>query len=118
MAESHAPLPPRWTQQSWMIQGSCRGRTAVFFAPHAERPQARVRREAKARLICATCVVQSECRQYAREHREFGIWGGESEEDRARHGYSVPWPLRDRRRTFETGPFDPHPLGAAPSALG
>ena len=117
MADSHAPLPPPWTQQSWMVQGSCRGRTAVFFAPHAERPQARVRREAKARLICASCAVQSECRQYAREHREFGFWGGESEEDRARHGYSAPWPLRHRGRPFESGRLDSSALNAAPSPL-
>ena len=118
MDESPASLPPRSAPQSWMAQGSCRGRTAVFFAPHAERPQARVRREAKARLICAACVVQVECREYAREHREFGIWGGESEEDRARHGYSVPWPLRDRRRSCETGRFDAGPLDAASTVLG
>jgi hypothetical protein len=98
MAEPPAPLPPRWTQQAWMARGSCRGRTAVFFASHAERPQARAR-------------------AYAREHREFGIWGGESEEDRAGHGYSVPWPLRDRRRSFETPPVETGRYRTGPSAL-
>ena len=40
-------LLPRWVQQDWMAGGSCRGRTSVFFPPYAERPQARVRREAR-----------------------------------------------------------------------
>ncbi len=60
----------------------CRGKTRLFFAPLAERPQARVRREARARRICETCALLEECRDYARRHREHGFWGGESEEER------------------------------------
>lgn len=89
---------PRWAQQEWMTRGSCRGKTHVFFAPHAERPQARARREAQARVICGGCPVLGDCRAYARLHREYGFWGGESEEDRASAGYAVPWPVGVNRR--------------------
>ena len=37
---------------NWMDDAVCKGRTKLFFAPKAERPQARVRREAQARLLC------------------------------------------------------------------
>jgi WhiB family redox-sensing transcriptional regulator len=91
-------LPPRWAQQDWMARGSCHGHTSVFFPPYAERPQARARREAQARLVCQSCPVLETCRDYAREHREYGFWGGESEDDRALAGYAVPWPIGVRRR--------------------
>lgn len=99
MPETAVMFLPRWAQQAWMSKGSCQGHTSTFFAPHAERPQARVRREAQARLICQACAVLDDCRSYARLHREYGFWGGESEEDRARAGFAVPWPVGVRRRS-------------------
>ena len=33
------------------------------------------------------------CRQWARENREYGFWGGESEEERAAAGYRVDMPV-------------------------
>ena len=68
--------------QTWMGSAACRGRTTVFFPPHAERPQARVRREAKARTICSTCPALAECRAFAYEQHEQGFWGGQSQEER------------------------------------
>jgi WhiB family transcriptional regulator, redox-sensing transcriptional regulator len=91
-------LLPRWTQQEWMDFAACSGDGSLFFPPLSERPQARVRREAKARAICETCAVQEPCRTYARVHREYGYWGGESEEERTAAGYSVPNPIGGRRR--------------------
>ncbi len=79
-----------------MEEGLCRGQTEMFFPPRAERPQARVRREARARQLCARCPVLLECRWYARAHREYGFWGGESEEERAAAGYPVPSPIGGR----------------------
>ena len=49
-------------------------------------------REAKARAVCATCPVLTPCRG-ARENREYGFWGGESEEERAAAGYRVDMPV-------------------------
>ena len=102
-AAPHSPLShlsPRWQRQPWMAAAACQGRTNLFFPPLAERPQARVRREAKARRVCEACPVMSECRWHARVHREYGYWGGENEEERSAAGFSVPSPVggRSRRR--------------------
>jgi len=37
-----------WDDTSWSVTAECRGLSAVFFPPAAERPQARERREAHA----------------------------------------------------------------------
>jgi WhiB family redox-sensing transcriptional regulator len=85
----------------WMPHGSCRGKSELFFAPFAERPEARVRREAQARTICQGCTVMMPCRSYARDSRELGFWGGESEAERAppRRGNRGRLPRRGRRRS-------------------
>lgn len=86
----------------WMSNGACAGDSNLFFAPFAERPEARVRREAKARLICETCNVVTACRTYARAHLELGFWGGESESERAAAGYAPTTPIIGRRKVAET----------------
>lgn len=80
------PLP-------WTAEAACQGQTNVFFAPPGERPETRARRESRARAICEQCPVMVQCRAWAREHREYGFWGGESEEDRAAAGYRVEMPV-------------------------
>jgi WhiB family redox-sensing transcriptional regulator len=77
----------------WTADAACQGRSSVFFAPPGERPEARAVRERQAREICAACPVLGPCRDWAREHREYGFWGGESEEDRAAAGYRVDMPV-------------------------
>ena len=71
----------------WAAKAECRGSTHLFFAPDRERPGRRSRRERAARALCATCPVLEPCRAWARENREFGFWGGETEEERASAGY-------------------------------
>ena len=83
MAEQAEMLPHPSIHMAWMDAAACRGRTTIFFPPHAERPQARIRREAKARSICAGCPALLECRAFARQRDEQGFWGGESQEERA-----------------------------------
>ncbi len=87
---------------SWMGKGACAGDSDLFFAPFAERPEARVRREAKARIICVTCNVVSACRGYARGNLELGFWGGESESERAAAGFAPTTPIIGRRKVAET----------------
>lgn len=77
----------------WMDHAACAGQSELFFGPPGERPETRARREAKAREVCMSCSVLSECRDWARENREYGFWGGESEEDRAAAGYRVAMPV-------------------------
>jgi WhiB family redox-sensing transcriptional regulator len=86
------------SSEAWMEHGRCAGKTHLFFPPLAERPQARVRREAKAARICAECPVLVECRLFARLNREHGFWGGESEEERIAAGYALPAPIGGRSR--------------------
>jgi WhiB family transcriptional regulator, redox-sensing transcriptional regulator len=78
---------------SWTVDAACDGRTELFFAPAGERPEARVVRENKARAVCMECPVLAPCRDWAREQREYGFWGGESEEERAAAGFRVDMPV-------------------------
>lgn len=82
----------------WQEYAACKGRTELFFAKKAERPQARDRREARARKLCTVCPVQSACRAWAREHREYGFWAGENEEERHLLGFTVSAPIGIRAR--------------------
>ena len=84
----------------WREFAACKGRTELFFARKAERPQARERREAKANRLCNACPVQEPCRTFARDHHEYGFWAGESEEDRHLLGYTVSAPIGIRARTL------------------
>ena len=77
----------------WTQFANCKGKTHLFFAPKAERPQARARREAKARSLCDKCVVKDTCRDFARVNHEYGLWGGESEEERHLAGYTIAAPV-------------------------
>ncbi|MFZ4515687.1 MAG: WhiB family transcriptional regulator [Acidimicrobiia bacterium] len=77
----------------WTNDAACQGQTELFFAPPGERPETRARRETHAGEICAACPVLAQCREWAREHREYGFWGGESEEARAAAGYRVEMPV-------------------------
>lgn len=82
----------------WRDEANCTGRLELFFAPKAERPQARARREAKAKRFCDECSVIEECRAWARHNCEYGYWAGESEEDRHLLGFRVTAPIGVRVR--------------------
>ncbi|MFH8483124.1 WhiB family transcriptional regulator [Streptomyces sp. NPDC018055] len=45
-----------------------------------------------AKALCSECPVQLACRIQARENREWGVWGGESERERAWAGYHCVLP--------------------------
>ena len=94
----NARQPLTGSELAWMAETACRGKTCLFFPPRAERPQARERREARARIVCEACAVILECRAMARANREYGFWGGESEEERHLAGYTVAAPIGIRSR--------------------
>ena len=81
------------SDDAWMSDAECSGLTEIFFPPLAERPQSRLRREAMARTVCSKCEVLETCRTFAREHHEYGFWGGESEEERHGAGYHLIAPI-------------------------
>ena len=66
---------------------------AASLDPARTDKSARAVREANARSVCRSCEVLHECREWARDHREYGFWGGESEEERAAAGYRVDMPV-------------------------
>ena len=75
---------------SWIKKASCTGRSYLFYPCDNERTPARDKREQRAKAICANCAVIQNCKDYARANAEFGIWGGENEEDRYAAGYTLP----------------------------
>lgn len=83
----------RRTDDRWMNAAACRGMTHLFFPATAERPQARERREAEARDVCRSCRVADTCREFARDNHEYGLWGGESEEERHNAGFRLIAPI-------------------------
>lgn len=87
------------TQDDWMSKGACKGLTQLFFPSAAERPQARERRETAAKEVCMGCSVRVECMGFAREHHEYGFWGGESEDERHAAGYRLIAPIGVRARS-------------------
>jgi WhiB family redox-sensing transcriptional regulator len=82
----------------WMHDAACKGLTHLFFPAPAERPQARDRREANARAVCGGCSVSGDCRDFARDNHEYGLWGGESEDERHSAGYRLIAPIGVRAR--------------------
>lgn len=68
----------------WQRHGSCRDLDlAVFFHPEGERDPSRARRVNRAKEVCADCPVIEACRDWARRVEEpYGVWGGESEDER------------------------------------
>lgn len=86
---------------NWKQFANCKGKMRLFFPPQSERPQARQRREAKAQSLCRLCSVQTTCLEFAREHHEYGFWGGESEEKRHLAGFTVAAPIGVRARSLQ-----------------
>ncbi len=69
----------------WQAEAACRGpQASAFFPPPLGEPRKeKARREERAKQICGTCVVRSQCLDYAVSIRErHGIWGGTNENER------------------------------------
>ena len=88
--EVQAPSTRPW----WMENAGCQGKSQ----PPGERPAARERRENRARKVCFECEVLADCQTYARQQRELGFWGGESEIERAEAGFAPTTPVIGLRR--------------------
>jgi len=82
------------TDSTWKDAGLCSGMTQVFFGPASERPERRREREILARSICDVCPVMDPCRRAGRMNHEHGIWGGETDEERALAGHTPRSPSR------------------------
>jgi WhiB family redox-sensing transcriptional regulator len=81
---------------AWYETAECRGKSRLFYPPPNETASGRALRERYAAVVCAACAAMPECRTWAREQREFGFWGGESEAARIAAGF-VPRNLGELR---------------------
>ena len=93
---------------------SCVGRTELFFPTYNERPSTRARREQRAKQLCARCPAQDDCRAFARSHGEYGLWGGETDEERVLAGVSLRYPyspktIKRARQRASLGDGEPGP---------
>ena len=75
--------PPRSPEWNWQLQARCRGHPVAMFFPEEVRGAARMREEARAKLICAGCLVLTQCRDHALSVPEsWGIWGATTPRER------------------------------------
>jgi len=68
----------------WQHQAACRDRTADFYPPmRPERKDERRVREHRAKLVCASCPVRTQCLDHAIAVDErYGVWGGLTQDER------------------------------------
>ena len=70
---------PRIGIPIFQATAACAGRPDLFFPPEGgESASNQSARLAEARALCDGCPAFFECRQWATEHDEHGIWAGES----------------------------------------
>ena len=63
----------------WHDSASCRGDAGRDFYPPfgGERKRERVAREQRAKAVCASCAVRTQCLEHAIASGErYGVWGG------------------------------------------
>ena len=75
------------TAWDWQAHAQCRGLPLVlFFGTEDERydQTGKRLREERAREVCDSCPVIRDCHEAAEARREFGIWAGLDEDERAR----------------------------------
>ena len=84
MADERRLPAPRVGDWDWQMDAACRGQdTSNFYHPENERGPSRVRREVRAKAVCAGCPVVQNCLRWALAAREpYGVWGGLSTEER------------------------------------
>ncbi len=76
------------TAPNWRADGACLSADPDLFFPRSSAGPAE-KQIARAKRICAGCLVRQECLDFALSHDQvYGIWGGTTPEDRQ----------RDRRR--------------------
>lgn len=84
-AAAQPPRPGFPAPGDWPEQAACSGADPeLFYHPYAEREPSRSRRDRAAKAVCSACPVRRACRDHARTRAEpYGVWGGESETERA-----------------------------------
>lgn len=99
-------------QYDWWRLAACReADPELFFPVAAHGPGAR--EVARAKAICAVCLVRRQCLQYAlATHQLHGVWGGTSEDERQLQA------RRDREREQRDRRDSRRPARAEPGGNG
>ncbi|MCA6090963.1 WhiB family transcriptional regulator [Streptomyces sp. SCA3-4] len=72
--------PPPYVPRSDEYRVPCTDEPEHFFPPdRQEQPAETTARVAAAQAICFRCAIRTTCAAWARDHREWGIWGGRTE---------------------------------------
>ncbi|MFI1798478.1 WhiB family transcriptional regulator [Streptomyces sp. NPDC020379] len=72
--------PPPYVPRSDEYRVPCTDAPEHFFPPdRQEQPDETTARVAAAQAICFRCAIRITCATWARDHREWGIWGGRTE---------------------------------------
>ncbi|MER5322311.1 WhiB family transcriptional regulator [Streptosporangium roseum] len=68
---------------TWATRGACRNSDPELFFPLSHLGRAGQSDTEKAKAVCRTCRVLTECRAYVRAHpQEFGVWAETTPEER------------------------------------
>jgi len=70
------PRPTTINPMKWADRAACRGSDVIFYDAFTDE------QKAAATQVCASCPVRGECLEHAIENREWGIWGGTTEDER------------------------------------
>jgi WhiB family transcriptional regulator, redox-sensing transcriptional regulator len=70
------------SRPAWMADALCRERPEVNWFPERAKGVDLGAEIAAARSVCARCLVRDECLAFAVQHKERGVWGGTSEQER------------------------------------
>jgi len=62
-----------------MEQAACKEADADLFFPEGKDKR---EQEYKAKKICASCPIVTDCLQFAIDNDQLGIWGGTTEDER------------------------------------
>jgi WhiB family redox-sensing transcriptional regulator len=91
MVNATRSLIPADALWAWQLKARCRDEDPdIFFPVDGERRTAGLRRQRRAKEICAQCAVVRECLQHSIRHGErFGVWGGLAANERDQLGTST-----------------------------
>ncbi len=80
---------------SWASKAACVGKATLFFGGSYESDRQKTDRERRAKKVCESCPVLTECRDEGAGEK-WGVWGGRTERERGYNAHQV------RRHPYNT----------------
>ena len=82
VTELHSQRAGREMRRDWWKSAACQDADPELFFPVSGVGLSR-KEIARAKAVCASCIVRQPCLQFARAtHQVHGVWGGMTEEER------------------------------------